>query len=239
MTAARLRVALAGYTVAETRRAVLGPIAFSLAPGETVALFGPSGCGKTTLLKLIGGLIASPAGAVAWNGAAPRLGWVFQEPLLLPWRTLHDNIRLALPAGGDPGEIAPLLAALGLDGWADAFPNRLSLGMARRAAVARALACRPDMLLLDEPFASLDAATAEVVRELLRQRRLTTLLVTHDPGDVAALADRALVLGGSPTRIRGVVTIDAATRSTAADRIAALQAARPGSDDGGAQAVAP
>lgn len=203
-----LRVDLPGYAIPSPGKAgrtqpLLGPIAFEVAEGETVALFGPSGCGKTTLLKLIDGLI--PGVDVTWPQGKPRTAWVFQEPSLLPWRNVGDNIALALPPRGDRAIIPALLDSLGLAGWGDAFPNRLSLGMARRVAVARALAAEPEMLLLDEPLASLDAAAAEGLREVLRRRGLTTLLVSHDPADVAALATRVIVLGGSPTGVRDVI----------------------------------
>jgi NitT/TauT family transport system ATP-binding protein len=138
-----------------------------------------------------------------------------------------ENIALALPPGGNRAVIAPLLDSLGLGGWSDAFPNRLSLGMARRVAVARALAAAPELLLLDEPLASLDAAAAMGVRDVLRAHRLTTLLVSHDAADVAALADRVIVLGGNPTVIRGVVAVNALTGPALAQRIAAVHEALP------------
>ncbi len=217
-----LRVDLPGYAIpspgaAGRTQPLLGPIGFEVAAGETVALFGPSGCGKTTLLKLIDGLI--PGTGITWPSGKPRTAWVFQEPSLLPWRSVADNIALALPAAGDRAIIPALLDSLGLAGWGDAFPNRLSLGMARRVAVARALAAAPDVLLLDEPLASLDAAAAQGLRAVLRRHRLTTLLVTHDFADVAALADRVIVLGGNPTVIRGVFD---AWAPGLAERIAAL-----------------
>ena len=218
-----LRVDLPGYAIPSPGatgrlQPLLGPIGFEVAAGEVVALFGPSGCGKTTLLKLIDGLICGIG--ISWPAGKPRTAWVFQEPSLLPWRSVADNIALAVPQGGDRAMIAPLLDSLGLAGWGQAFPNRLSLGMARRVAVARALAAQSEMLLLDEPLASLDATTAEGLRMVLRQRRLTTLLVTHDLADVAALATRVIVLGGSPTRIRGVVET---TEPGLAERISALE----------------
>ena len=196
---------------------LLGPIAFDLAPGEVVALFGPSGCGKTTLLKLIDGLI--PGTGITWPGGKPRTAWVFQEPSLLPWRSVADNIALALPRGGDRAVIPALLASLGLAGWGDSFPNRLSLGMARRVAVARALAAAPELLLLDEPLASLDAGAAQALRQVLQAHHLPMLLVSHDPADVAALADRVLVLGGSPTVIRDTISVDPTQRERAAQRL--------------------
>ena len=131
-----------------------------------------------------------------------RVAMVFQEPRLLPWRSARQNLLLA---GADPAEAARLLDEVGLSESADVPADRLSLGMARRVALARALAVQADLLLLDEPFVSLDEAAAAQARALLVRARQTrpcaVLLVTHDPAEAAALADRILVLAGSPTRV--------------------------------------
>jgi ABC-type nitrate/sulfonate/bicarbonate transport system ATPase subunit len=182
-------------------RVVLRDVRFTIAPGELVALLGPSGCGKTTLLHLIAGLDACFDGCIALAPPDARIGMVFQDPRLLPRRSVRDNLLLVLPRGTDPALADAALAEVGMAGAAGLWPRQLSLGMARRVALARALAIAPDMLVLDEPFASLDEATAAGLRALIarlrRDRpRLAALLVTHDPGEAAALADRALLLGG-------------------------------------------
>jgi NitT/TauT family transport system ATP-binding protein len=144
----------------------LGKVAFTVAPGEFVCLTGPSGCGKTTTLKLIGletnfeGTIGRPEG---------RMAAVFQEPRLLPWRSVEDNVRLAMPLELASASFSDLFEALGLAGAEKLFPGELSLGMARRVALARAFALKPSLLLLDEPFVSLDEATAERLRRLLME----------------------------------------------------------------------
>jgi NitT/TauT family transport system ATP-binding protein len=188
--------------VAEKRfgaHAVLGAIGFAVAAGEIVALAGPSGCGKSTLLRLIAGLDRAFSGRIA---APARVAMVFQEPRLLPWRGARANLLLA---GAEPAVADAMLRELGLAAAAEVPAARLSLGMARRVALARALAVAPDLLLLDEPFVSLDAAGAERARALLlatwRARPCAVLLVTHDLTEAASLADRILVLAGGPARL--------------------------------------
>lgn len=178
---------------------VLGPIAFTLARGETLALTGPSGIGKTTLLRLIAGLDPAEGADIRRSGT---LSVVFQEPTLLPWRSALDNLTLTTGIGRD--EAAQWLAEVGLRGMGERFPNRLSLGQQRRLALARAFAARPAVLLMDEPFASLDAETAARMRDLFARLRaarpVATLLISHDAAEVAQLADRELRLGGQPAR---------------------------------------
>jgi NitT/TauT family transport system ATP-binding protein len=188
------------------RGPILSAISFTLRPREIVALVGPSGCGKTTLLKIIGGLDADFEGHIDWAGAAaPRIGTVFQEPRLLPWRTVRENIDLELPPGIERASIDALLGVLGLGASAGLYPGQLSLGMARRAAIARAFAIAPEIVLLDEPFVSLDPAMAELSRGVLLtawgRRPTAALLVTHDLIEAASLADRILVLAGQPASI--------------------------------------
>src|SRR5215831_10587825 len=137
---------------------VLGELSFSLGAGEVAALVGPSGCGKTTLLRINAGLDRDYDGSVALP-AHGTLGMVFQEPRLLPWRTVEQNVRLAAPAATD-ASLDALFATLGLAAHRDHYPGELSLGLARRVALARAFAVEPDLLLLDEPFVSLDDALA-------------------------------------------------------------------------------
>jgi ABC-type nitrate/sulfonate/bicarbonate transport system ATPase subunit len=178
--------------------------------GSVTALVGPSGCGKTTALRILMGLDPEFEGEVRHR--PPRLGVVFQEPRLLPWRSLGDNLRIVARAAGLPEPpVEALLSRVGLAGWAGHYPRELSLGMARRAALARALAVEPELLVLDEPFVSLDEATAVQLRALvgavLAERRVTAVLVTHALEDAAALADRIAVLTPRPARLQRLVTV--------------------------------
>lgn len=191
-------------TAAGEARIVLQDIAFSLAEGEVCALLGPSGCGKTTLLRLIARLDPDYEGRIVVAPAA-KLAMVFQEPRLLPWRSVAENLRLA---GAQPGKaLDDIVAALGLETHLDHYPGELSLGLARRVAIARAFAVEPDLLLLDEPFVSLDAALAMRLRAelvlLVGKRKATTLIVTHGVEEAVSLADRIIVLSEAPARILG------------------------------------
>jgi ABC-type nitrate/sulfonate/bicarbonate transport system ATPase subunit len=178
----------------------------AVAPSEYCVITGPSGCGKTTLLNIIAGLDPDFAGTVQFEPtSAPRIGYVFQNPRLLPWRTVRENVALVQPHHSSSAELDALLAEIGLAGAADVYPNRLSGGMARRAALARAFAIAPDLLLMDEPFLSLDAAAADRLRGLLLRlistRPATVLFVTHDLTEAVQLADRILVLSAAPGRV--------------------------------------
>ena len=188
---------------------MLGELAFSLGNGEVAALVGPSGCGKTTLLRIIAGLDSDFEGSVALP-AHGMLGMVFQEPRLLPWRTVEQNVRLAAPQATDAA-LGTLVQALGLTAHRDHFPGELSLGLARRVALARAFAVEPDLLLLDEPFVSLDDALAARLRDeladLVNRRPITTLLVTHNVEEAIGLADRLLLLSLSPARVLADVPV--------------------------------
>lgn len=188
---------------------MLGELAFSLGNGEVAALVGPSGCGKTTLLRIIAGLDSDFEGTVALP-AHGMLGMVFQEPRLLPWRTVEQNVRLAAPQATDAA-LGTLFQALGLTAHRDHFPGELSLGLARRVALARAFAVEPDLLLLDEPFVSLDDALAARLRDeladLVNRRPITTLLVTHNVEEAIGLADRLLLLSLSPARVLADVPV--------------------------------
>lgn len=177
-------------------RKVLGPIQLTLQKGTVTALMGASGSGKTTLLRLIAGLETDDAGTRQF---AHRFGMMFQEPRLLPWKTVLENIELAGPDHG-------LLNSLGLEGTAHLFPRQLSLGMARRVAFARALAIKPELLILDEPFASLDDASMELARARLIALRDTgnipIILATHNREDARALDAQTHILAGSPAQLR-------------------------------------
>ncbi len=188
---------------------VLRDMRLAVEPGRLAALVGPSGCGKTTFLRCLAGLDTNFSGRIALPSEA-RLGMVFQEPRLLPWRTVDDNIRLAAPDATDAA-IDQLLGVLRLSGHRKHYPGELSLGLARRVALARAFAVEPDVLLLDEPFVSLDALLAQELRRelaaLLGRRPVTTLLVTHDTMEAAQLADTVYVLSERPAHVIDQVDI--------------------------------
>lgn len=199
----------------------LGGVRFALRAGEVGAIVGPSGCGKTTLLRIAAGLDTRFEGSV--SAPADRLAVVFQEPRLLPWRSVTDNIGLVAPKLSLAGRAA-LLASLGLEAHGRHFPGELSLGLARRVAIARALAVDPELLLLDEPFASLDAGTVEALVGLLAAqfdaRGVTALLVSHDMNAAARLADVVFVLSPRPGRLVAEIRIAAPRATRGADDVA-------------------
>ncbi len=173
---------------------VLGPIAFEFGEGETVALIGPSGIGKTTLLRLVAGIDTDYEGRIR---RPERLAIVFQEPTLLPWRSALDNLVLVHP-GLSRADARAALARVGLAGKEDEFPGQLSLGQQRRLSLARAFAGQPDLLIMDEPFVSLDTDTAEAMlvltEDLIARHRPATLFVTHSMTEAERLANRILTL---------------------------------------------
>ncbi|MBO1436576.1 ABC transporter ATP-binding protein [Meiothermus sp. CFH 77666] len=181
---------------------VLEGISFRLEPGQFLAILGPSGCGKTTLLHVLAGL-EDGRGRLSLE-PVPKLGYVFQEPRLLPWLTLERNLAFVLPRP-DGARVQAWLERVGLRGFGRYYPHQVSLGMQQRAAVARALLIEPTLLLLDEPFSSLDELTAQQMRTELQgwlaQTAATVVLVTHNPLEAAYLADRVLLLSRSPTRV--------------------------------------
>jgi ABC-type nitrate/sulfonate/bicarbonate transport system ATPase subunit len=191
------------------RHEVLADFNFALGDGEVGVFVGPSGCGKSTLLRILAGLDPDYQGRVGRPPNA-RIGMVFQEPRLLPWRSVEDNVRLAAPRA-DEARLAALFAVLELDAHRNHFPGELSLGLARRVALARAFAVDPEFLILDEPLASLDDALAARLRDeiaiLVDGRPITTLLVTHNLDDAVRLGDRLFLLSPRPARIVGVVPI--------------------------------
>jgi ABC-type nitrate/sulfonate/bicarbonate transport system ATPase subunit len=190
---------------------VIQNLRLNLEPNGFLALFGPSGCGKTTLLNLIAGLDAEFEGEVALPADA-RIGYMFQEPRLLPWLTVEDNLRLVLPdAPATERTIDLWLAEMDLADVRAVFPTRLSLGMARRVALARAFVIRPTLMLMDEPFVSLDEPTAERLRRLLletlRAHPATVVFVTHNLREAIMLADRITLLTPPPARVLEVLDV--------------------------------
>jgi len=226
---ARLEVRIARKTyraASGTSLEVLRDIAFILVRGEVGVLVGPSGCGKTTMLRLIAGIDRDFDGRII-SPVPGKLAMVFQEPRLLPWRNVEDNVRLVAP-DADTATLAMLLDVLELTPHRAHYPGELSLGLARRVALARAFAVDPDILLLDEPFVSLDDALAARLRtelvELVTRSPVTTLLVTHDVEEAIALADRLFLLSSSPARVIAELPVGhPRTAQTAEDR-AALRA---------------
>lgn len=197
------------------RLPALGPVTLDIPSGQFVCLVGPSGCGKSTLIKVIAGLQAATTGGVFLhdhpiNKPSPRVGLMFQDPTLMPWRTVRDNIGLPLELTGmaratRDSVVDAMLDMLGMTDFASTYPGNLSGGMAQRVALGRVLSQRPEVLLLDEPFGALDAMTREQVSfDLLRawrRDRQTVLMVTHDITEAVLLADRVLVMSRRPGRI--------------------------------------
>ncbi len=181
----------------------------SLNAGEFVCLVGQSGCGKTTLLNSIAGLDSHYSGEICVGNSQqnPKIGYVFQQPCLLPWRTVRENIELVFSTQNavPQSQIDSLLDFMQLKTYQHAYPKQLSEGMRRRVSIIRAFAINPDLLLMDEPFVSLDAPMAREVRELLQQlwhsRPHTVLFVTHDLREAIALADRLVFLTSRPMRV--------------------------------------
>ena len=214
-------VALRGTAHSFGSLSVLGPLDLTVRRGEFVALVGPSGCGKSTLLRLVAGLVAPSGGEIAVDGRPvtgpdPKRGMVFQQPALFPWLDVAGNVRFGLDEQGVPKaegnrRAQDWLAAVDISDFGKALPATLSGGMAQRAALARALAPEPDLLLLDEPFGALDSLTRRDMQALLervRQRTsATVILVTHDVEEALFLADRVVVLSPRPGRVVAEVAV--------------------------------
>ena len=205
---------------------VLADLNFALGAGEVGVFVGPSGCGKSTMLKILAGLDHDYQGRVTRPNDA-RIGMVFQEPRLLPWRSVEENVRLAAPRA-DEATLSALFDLLELTAHRSHFPGELSLGLARRVALARAFAVEPDFLILDEPLASLDDALAARLRDqiaaLVDSRAVMTLLVTHSVDDAVRLGDRLFLLSPRPARILGVVPIRTPRRARGAAEISDIKA---------------
>jgi NitT/TauT family transport system ATP-binding protein len=194
----------------------------SIAPRSIVALIGPSGCGKSTLLNMIAGLYHPDAGTVVYDGRAVRevntnVGYMTQKDNLLPWRTVIDNVALPLEIAGAPTErrleaASAMIAHVGLSGFENKYPSELSGGMRKRACLARMLVYQPQVLLLDEPFAALDAQLRIAMHDLLlrlwSEKQQTILLVTHDLVEAITLADRVVVFTRRPARVAFEQEID-------------------------------
>ena len=194
---------------------VLREISLTIARGEFIAIIGPSGCGKSTLLNVLSGDEAPTSGSVERHG---NLRMVYQQDGLFPWQTVGENIALGLRFLADRKErrrqVRELLELIRLEGFEDHYPHQLSGGMRQRVELARALAGESDVLLMDEPFSSLDYLTRLRMRgelaRILEERPRTTVLVTHDIEEAAQLADRVIVLTERPARIRREIRIEAA-----------------------------
>lgn len=201
---------------------VITELSFSLNPGEIISIVGPSGCGKTTLLNVLCGLIPLSAGEVRWygdrlSGMPARVGYMLQKDLLFPWRTALMNVTLGMEIKGISSREArerarSLLDQLGLDGFEGAYPATLSGGMRQRVALARTFVNEPDVLLLDEPFASLDFQTKLLIENdtarLVREQHRSMLCITHDIEEAVSLSDRVIVLSKRPARIKTVYEIE-------------------------------
>ena len=221
--ALKLRVADVGKTYLIP---VIDRVSFDVAAGEFLCLLGPNGCGKTTLLRIIGGIEATTRGAVTLDGEPivagrphqRRIGVVFQEDRLLPWMTLEDNVAVVLRPLGlpRPERVAVArryLALVGLRGFETYFPGRVSGGMRQRAAIARALAIEPDVLLMDEPFGALDAQNRRImqreVRRIWQETGRTIVFVTHAIEEAVEIGTTLVMLSARPSRIRELIRNDA------------------------------
>ena len=218
-------LAVEGLTKRYGDTVALDGVDLTVDEGEFVAVVGPSGCGKSTLLRVLSGLEERFEGRAAVDGVDVRdggsdaVGMVFQEARLLAWADVRENVAVGLPSEADRGDPAArervdeLIETVGLDGFAESRPGELSGGMAQRVSLARGLAYRPEVLLLDEPFSALDQLTKyeqqDNLLEVWAEHGTTVALVTHDVEEAAYLADRVVVLGGQPGTVETVVDVDA------------------------------
>jgi NitT/TauT family transport system ATP-binding protein len=211
---------------------VIDTVSFTVDTGDFVCLLGPNGCGKTTLLRIIGGIEPATRGRVTLDGEAivahqphaRRVGVVFQEDRLLPWKTLRDNVTLALRPLGLPqtereARAMRYLKLAGLAGFEGYYPGRVSGGMRQRAAIARALAIEPDVLLMDEPFGALDAQNRRImqreVRRIWQETGRTIVFVTHAIEEAVEIGTTLLMLSARPARIRALIRNDSTAKRAA------------------------
>jgi NitT/TauT family transport system ATP-binding protein len=206
----------------DTEIEALRDISLAINEGEFVSIVGASGCGKTTLLRILDGLIPATSGAVMVNGArvtgpGPDRAFVFQQDGLMPWRTVEANVSFGLEIRGMAGDAAKKRAhdyirLVGLAGFEKHYPHELSGGMRQRVNIARALAVEPDILLMDEPYAALDAQTREIMQgEMMRiwqQTKKTVVLITHQIDEAVFLSDRVFVFTARPGRLKETITVD-------------------------------
>lgn len=212
-----LDIAIKNKCYANSSSVVLKDVQFNVKPGEFIAIIGPSGSGKTTLLNMLSGLEEATAQKILCNQKPIKdcdtlqLGYIFQQPRLMSWLTVQENIQLVLPTV-QKTKIKQLLAQVGLAGKENYYPKQLSGGMQKRVAIARAFAVNPELILLDEPFNSLDAPTAAKLRLLLvdlcKSCNSTVIFVTHDLSEAIYLADRIIFMSDSPSSIVHQVTVD-------------------------------
>jgi len=210
----------------------LSQLSFHVTDGEFVSLLGPSGCGKSTALRLIAGLIAPDSGVIEWNNARPEMGFVFQEPTLMPWAGALANARLPLdlkkiPRVESEARATRALARMGLQDFVHAYPRELSGGMKMRVSIARALAASPRLLLMDEPFAALDEPTRQALNDdllrLSREDGITVIFVTHSVMESAYLSDRVLVMSPRPGRVTAEIILPPGPRDRLSPQFAEAQ----------------
>jgi len=210
-----------GFRVNGSVRPALEDISFAVRSGEVLGILGPSGCGKTTLLNIIAGFLPQDAGQVLMHGRpvtrpGPERGVVFQEDALFPWLTVAENVGFGLRNGdglaGRRLKVERMLELVGLEGYSRYLPRAISGGMKQRVALARVLVLQPAALLMDEPFAALDAQTRADMHDLLgalqNQLKQTVVFVTHDPEEAVKLSDRVLVMDSAPGRLRQEFSVE-------------------------------
>jgi NitT/TauT family transport system ATP-binding protein len=218
------------YATSARRTEVLQDVSFAIPSGHVACVVGPSGCGKSTLLGLAAGLLRPASGTVRWDGAEVRIGpnhhigMAFQQPGLFPWMTVRENVAVGLRTRGharrDARRIAEaFLDTVGLADFKDVYPGQLSGGMAQRVGIARALALKPRLLLLDEPFAAVDAFTRlklqQELKALLKRYRPTVMFVTHDVPEAIALGDTIVVMSQRPATVQRIIPVAPEERNRA------------------------
>jgi ABC-type nitrate/sulfonate/bicarbonate transport system ATPase subunit len=218
------------YASAGRRTEVLRDVSFAIPAGQVACVVGPSGCGKSTLMGLAAGLLRPSSGALTWDGTPvrigtnPHVGMAFQQPGLFPWMTVRQNVAIGPRTRGQDRAAAARIAdefieRVGLTGFGDAYPSQLSGGMAQRVGIARALALRPRLLLLDEPFASVDAFTRlklqQEFKALLKLDRPTVMFVTHDVPEAILLGDSIVVMTQRPASVKCVLPVAREERNRA------------------------